>query len=299
MSGRTGAGEKSRSGAGSTPPECRIAFVDGDTVYRAAMTECLRARGLEVSEFDDPEAAMEEMSVDPTLRVMLVDVEQFWSDGIALTERLSETHGVVPVALVARVRNNQSEEQALKVGAADYLDKRTSPTVVALRLRLLIGGVRGAGQWRSDTPDDVLEVGDLTLWLNSCGALWRGREVRLTVTEFRIVCLLAGDPGRDFSYRRIYDVVHGADFVAGDGPEGHRANVRSLIKKIRKRFRRLDSEFEAIENSPGYGYRWRTPAERGRGVNLQSGNGLSPNGPLRLDPEVSEKDAMIRMGSKE
>src|SRR3546814_10181916 len=79
----------------------------------------------------------------------------------------------------------------------------------------------------------------------------------LTVAQFKIVRLLAREPGRSFSFREIYDVVHGVNFSAGDGPDGFRMKVRSLIRKIRARFRSLERNFDEIENVAGYGYRWR------------------------------------------
>ena len=87
-------------------------------------------------------------------------------------------------------------------------------------------------------------------------ALWAGRVVDLTLTEFRIVTLLAERAGREVGYREIYDLVHGKDFVAGYGTEGFRANVRTFIKRIRKKFRDIDSDFDQIHNYAGFGYRW-------------------------------------------
>ena len=55
-------------------------------------------------------------------------------------------------------------------------------------------------------------------------------------------------------------MVRGKDFAAGYGAEGFRANVRSFIKRIRKKFREVDPEFETIDNYPGFGYRWRDAA---------------------------------------
>jgi two-component system response regulator ChvI len=46
------------------------------------------------------------------------------------------------------------------------------------------------------------------------------------------------------------------DFLAGYGANGYRANVRALIKRIRKKFRAIDDSFVEIANYPGYGYRW-------------------------------------------
>jgi two-component system response regulator ChvI len=87
-------------------------------------------------------------------------------------------------------------------------------------------------------------------------ALWAGRVVDLTLTEFRIVTLLAERAGREVGYREIYDLVHGKDFVAGQGAEGYRANVRTFIKRIRKKFRDVDPGFDHFENYASFGYRW-------------------------------------------
>jgi len=70
------------------------------------------------------------------------------------------------------------------------------------------------------------------------------------------VSLLAESAGKDVDYREIYDRVHGKDFLAGHGSEGYRANVRTFIKRIRKKFRDVDADFDQIENHAGFGYRW-------------------------------------------
>jgi len=45
-------------------------------------------------------------------------------------------------------------------------------------------------------------------------------------------------------------------FRAGSGEDGYRANVRALVKRVRQKFRAIDSDFTALENYPGFGYRW-------------------------------------------
>ena len=58
------------------------------------------------------------------------------------------------------------------------------------------------------------------------------------------------------TYRELYDVVHGKDFISGSGPGGYRANVRTFIKRIRKKFRDVDLEFDQVRNYAGFGYQW-------------------------------------------
>ena len=109
--------------------------------------------------------------------------------------------------------------------------------------------------WNNREPTDFIE-GSLVLRCDIGRAFWCDRQVNLTFTEFNIVRLLAERCGQDIPYRRIYDLVHGPGFVAGVGEQGFRANVRTLIKRIRKKFRTVDTHFDAIHNYPGFGYRW-------------------------------------------
>ena len=102
-----------------------------------------------------------------------------------------------------------------------------------------------------------VRLGALELRRDSHRASWLDTELPLTINEFRIVDLLASRAGQDVGYREIYDIVRGEGFVAGQGPDGHRQNVRTFVKRIRQKFRDVDNTFDRIENYPGFGYRWR------------------------------------------
>jgi len=89
-------------------------------------------------------------------------------------------------------------------------------------------------------------------------AQWRGRDVGLTVVEQRIVGLLVAHAGQPVSYRAIYDQVHYAGFVAGDGERGFKLNVRTMIKRMRRKFQAIDPGFQAIRSIAGLGYAWES-----------------------------------------
>ena len=101
-----------------------------------------------------------------------------------------------------------------------------------------------------------MALGRLELRFDINRAIWAGKTIDLTLTEFKILALLAEKAGQDVGYREIYDLVHGKNFVAGHGEEGYRANVRTFIKRIRKKFRDSDPDFDHIQNYAGFGYRW-------------------------------------------
>ena len=106
--------------------------------------------------------------------------------------------------------------------------------------------------------NEIVRRGALHLFPDRHRANWKGHEVSLTLREYAIVERLAEQPGQDLQYRNLHDVVRGTGFSAGIGDEGYQVNVRAFIKRIRRKFRDIDPQFNAIENYPRFGYRWRS-----------------------------------------
>jgi two-component system, OmpR family, response regulator ChvI len=113
------------------------------------------------------------------------------------------------------------------------------------------------GPRKADLAEESVTCGNLTL--HGARAFWNGVDLGLTIGEYKIVELLASRPGHFFTYRAIYDRLRHEGFVAGEGPRGHWANVRSAIKRLRTKFRAFDPAFEEIQNYTGFGYGWRKP----------------------------------------
>jgi two-component system response regulator ChvI len=144
----------------------------------------------------------------------------------------------------------ERELDALKGGAIDFVDKARGVDVLVPRMRLLV---------RTDIvrpePEPVIS-GPLLLQPHKGRAEWRGRDIGLTVVEQRIVGLLVAHAGQPVSYRAIYDQVHYAGFVAGDGERGFERNVRTMIKRMRRKFQAIDPGFQAITSIVRLGYSW-------------------------------------------
>jgi two-component system response regulator ChvI len=185
--------------------------------------------------------------------VLLLDWRMPGVSGIEVLRRLRRAGHRIPVVFLTALSHKVHEQVALEGGAVDFVDKSRSLSIVVKRLLLISGGAKASAAEAAAEP--VLSRGPLKLRVSR--AFWRGQQVDLTLTEFNIVHLLASRAGQDVSYREIYDLVHGRAFIAGYGIDGYRANVRSLIKRIRQKFRAIDAGFEEIENFPGFGYRWR------------------------------------------
>lgn len=159
-----------------------------------------------------------------------------------------------PVAFVSWQVSPEQEHRAFDHGADDVIDKRRGVDVIARRLRRLMKDDRHAA---SKAGSDVQERGPLTLRQDIGRAEWRGTDLDLTYGEFNVTALLASNADRFVSYREIYDRMHYVGFVAGSGDNGYQANVRSTIKRIRKKFLHVDPAFDGILNLAGVGYRWQ------------------------------------------
>jgi two-component system, OmpR family, response regulator ChvI len=175
--------------------------------------------------------------------------------GLEVLRRMRRTGITIPVIFLTVLSDDIYEEAALAGGAVDFIDKSRRLPILLKRLQLIAEGVRPA---LDSEPRRAISMrfGRLELRFDVNRALWADQTVDLTLTEFKIVTLLAEKTEQDVGYREIYDLVHGKDFIAGHGAEGYRANVRTFIKRIRKKFRDVDPDFDHIENYPGFGYRW-------------------------------------------
>ena len=236
-----------------------VLFADDDELFREALTTNLRDEGIAAQSFANGNALLDFVKRHGTsgYDALLLDLKMPGQDGLEVLRTL-RSRGVLLPALFLTLYNEEVHEQAaLEGGAVDFVDKTRSVAILATRLRIIAEGAKLAGSERSAT--EPFAIGDLTLNVHSARAFWREQPLALTVTQFRIVHLLASHAGEDVSYREIYDTVHGAGFAAGEGEQGYRVNVRSLIKRIRRSFQTVDPNFDAIRNYAAFGYRWQGP----------------------------------------
>jgi two-component system response regulator ChvI len=187
--------------------------------------------------------------------VLLLDWRMPELTGIDVLRRLRRAGIGIPVIFLTALSDDIYEQAALEGGAVDFIDKTRRLPILLKRLEP-IAKARWAKRAADAPAPTVIRHGALELRRANQRAFWGGAMVNLSLTEFRVVALLAAKAGNDVGYREIYGLVHGKDFVAGAGEEGCRANVRTLIRRIRRSFRDVDPEFAQIENYAGFGYRW-------------------------------------------
>src|SRR5882757_6928719 len=160
----------------------------------------------------------------------------------------------IPVVLLTGRALPSYECLAFDKGAVDVISRSRGSQVLARRLKYVVKVSRRTDQPRSDRS---MICGKLLLRPDVNRAYWKDTDLDLTLGEYSILHLLASNVGRYVTYRAIYDRLHYEGFIAGNGADGYRANVRSAIKRIRNKFRDFDPTFDKIENYTGFGYCWR------------------------------------------
>jgi two-component system response regulator ChvI len=237
------------SPAGSQPP-MKLVFVEDDDTYREVVTAELGDEGFSVVPFASGEAMFAGFESGIDADVVILDWGLGTTVGPDVLSEMRERGIVVPVVFLTARCTAVHERLALQQGAVDFIDKSRGTDVLAARLRL-IRDKRHASPSRH-----LFRCGDLVLNMEANRAFWNGIDINLTLTEFKIVYLIASHSGEYVTYRKLYDTMHYEGFVAGSGEHGYRANVRSSIKRIREKFRECDARFDGILNYTGFGYCW-------------------------------------------
>ena len=233
-----------------------VVIVDDDDLFREMLHFKLIDEGYAVTSFPGGKAALEHFAAGARADVILLDWRMPGMNGLEVLRELRQRGVMTPVIFLTALSDDIYEEAALAGGAVDFIDKSRRLSILVRRIELIAEGQRPLPSSTQQQPPPQVRLGPLELRFDINRAFWKGSAIDLTLTEFRMVSQLALKPGEDASYRELYDLVHGKDFLAGSGADGYRANVRTFIKRIRKKFRDVDPSFDEIHNYAGFGYRW-------------------------------------------
>lgn len=234
----------------------RVAFVEDDDDYRETVSGELADHGFDVVAFGDGNAllaALADGAGGIDAEIIILDWSLPSVSGIDLLPRLRRNGVALPVVFLTGRSLPAYEKLAFDRGALDFVDKARGVPILARRLRLIADSAKKPVQ-----PEiaESFHCGRLMLKPRVSRAFWDEADIGLTLTEFKIVHLLAANVGSYVTYRAVYDCMHYVGFIAGSGDNGYRTNVRSCIKRIRNKFRAIDPDFAEIDNYQSFGYRW-------------------------------------------
>ena len=229
-----------------------IALVDDDRNILTSVSIALQAEGFVTRVYSDGATALKAFGENPA-DLGVCDIKMPGMDGMELLRRVREFSSMPAIFLTSK-DDELDEALGLAMGADDYIAKPFSQRLLIARIRAILRrqdlakGEAAASSAISETP--LIERGRLTMDPARHKVLWNGKDVTLTVTEFLILEALAQRPGVVKTRNQLLDVAYQDDVYVDD------RTIDSHIKRIRRKFRAADPEFDAIETLYGVGYRF-------------------------------------------
>jgi len=226
-----------------------IALVDDDRNILTSVAIALEAEGFRVRSFTDGAEALRGLARQAADLVVL-DIKMPRMDGMETLSRLRRNSSV-PVIFLTSKDDEIDEVLGLKLGADDYIRKPFSQRLLIERIRAVLRRAEALSSGAAEEPGVVMERGHLSLDPSRHVCAWKGRPVTLTVTEFLILQSLAQRPGHVKNRDQLMDAAYDDNVYVDD------RTIDSHIKRLRKKFKAIDTDFSAIETLYGIGYRFQ------------------------------------------
>jgi two-component system response regulator ChvI len=237
----------------------KITLVDDDENIVASVSLALESHGHAVKAYYDGATGLAALESEPP-DLAILDVKMPRLDGMEVLRRLRQT-SAIPVIILTSKDEEIDEILGFNLGADDYIHKPFSQRLLIERVKAVLRRAGADAADRSSAAGPIassaaaaaraIRRGKLTLDPERHDCLWDNRPVKLTVTEFLLLQALAQRPGFVKSRDNLMDAAYEDQVYVDD------RTIDSHIKRMRKKFRQVDPEFDAIETLYGVGYRYR------------------------------------------
>ena len=225
-----------------------IALVDDDRNILTSLSIALEKEGFNIQTYLDGESALIGLSRSPP-DLAVIDIKMPSMDGEELLKKLRKKTSM-PVIFLTSKDEEVDELLGLKLGADDFVKKSGG-----FSTKVLVERIRVQLRKKDNNLEDnrnIISHGKLKLDPSQLECEWDGKQLpdKLTTTEFLIVKELAKRPGIIKERSQLMDVAYREDTDIED------RTIDSHVKRIRKKFKKVDNNFSAIETRYGSGYRW-------------------------------------------
>jgi len=226
-----------------------IALIDDDRNILTSISIALEKEGFKVQTYLDGESALIGLTRTPP-DLAVIDIKMPKMDGEELLKKLRKKT-TLPVIFLTSKDEEVDELLGLKLGADDFVKKSGGFSIKVLIERIRVQ-LRKKDKNNIEDAKNIIAHGKLKLDPSQLECEWNGKQLpdKLTTTEFLIVKELAKRPGIIKERSQLMDIAYREDTDIED------RTIDSHVKRIRKKFKKVDSSFSAIETRYGSGYRW-------------------------------------------
>ena len=227
-----------------------IFLIDDDKNILTSVSMLLESEGYKVKTFSDGESGLKAI-LENHPDIAVVDIKMPRLDGIELLKKLRKTSDM-PIIFLTSKDAEIDELLGLKIGADDYITKPFSQRILIERIRILIKRDELKNIKKNKIDDkNSLRTGNIFLDTEKYMCKWKNKTVNLTVTEFLLIKSLVENTG----------VVKSRDqlILSAFGEDKENIDDRAIdhhFKRIRKKFKNADNNFNSIVTIYGGGYKF-------------------------------------------
>ena len=233
-----------------------IALVDDEQSILTSVSLALEAEGYNVDTYKNGVEALQGLE-SKEYDLGLFDIKMPKMDGNELLNKLRTSKKIdlreLPIIFLTSKDQEQDEIIGLRMGAADYIKKPFSQKLLNERVRtvLRIHTNRKKNNSQNHEKKSNIKKGNLELDELKQLCFWKNQVIELTVAEFNLIKSLAQYPGVVKDRNQLMDAMYGDTIYVDD------RTIDSHIKRLRKKFKFYDPNFDQIRTRYGSGYSWR------------------------------------------
>lgn len=223
----------------------KILIVDDEEDILMLVSYNLNKEGFNVKTAASGEEALK-IATSEDFDLIILDLMLPNINGLKVCEKLklnTETKSI-PIVMLTAKSEESDIVKGLEIGADDYITKPFSPKVLSARIKALLRREEN----NKTKPSEKIQLFELTIDTSKHEVLLQGEPIELTNTEFKVLQLLATNPGRVYSRYQIVEAVKGTNHCVTD------RSVDVVIVGLRKRFGEFSDYIETVR---GVGYRFK------------------------------------------
>ena len=206
-----------------------VLLVDDEPQIVEILERYLSDEGFVVHKAYDGQAAVRIAAVEKP-HLVLLDLKMPGMSGFDVFKEI-RADSTVPIIMLTSRGEEIDRVVGLELGADDYITKPFSPREVVARIKAVLRRSQAQGHAAATEPSAAIRAGDIEIDPAEHEVRVRGTAIALTPTEFRILELLASNPGRTFTRTQLLDKIKGDELEIYDRTlDRHVANLRHKIE---------------------------------------------------------------------
>mgnify|MGYP001342651550 FL=1 len=226
----------------------KICLIDDDQNILASLSLALKSEKFDVETYSDGLAGLEALK-NNNFDIAILDIKMPRLDGLEVLQKLRNSSDI-PVIFLTSKDDEIDQLLGLKMGADDYITKPFSQKLLIERVKVILKRTSSSSEENQVNNDSLIERGNLLLNMDRHECHWKEERIKLTVTEFLLLESLVNRPGYVKNRDQLMSAAYSDDLYVDD------RTIDSHIKRIRRKFKAIDKDFNSIETLYGVGYRF-------------------------------------------